>query len=417
MSKTITNSIKIFLQVLILTFLVENVSIAQLASPTIKTTKIDDSIYEFFTYVNNDNSVNTYAVIGSDGILLIDAGYRRAADLLKEELAKISDKPIRYIINTHHNGDHTGANAALDNGATIIAHEATRNVLLQNPNFLAAGLPTITFQDSLTIYFDGEEIDLKYFPGHTSSDIIVYFKELNMVFLGDLAFSQMFPLVQPDGSYNQLEESISQLSTMFSDNTRIFPSHGSEIKRSDLVVYLDMMKKTKAIVLEAIKDGKMPDDAKKDNILKDWRAWDSKLLISMNAEGWIDNLYTVLDEGKETSAIFVLRKECNKAGLNAMVDLYKKITSLKKRKHFFVETDFNVWGYELIAAQKITDALEVFKINTEMFPDSWNAYDSLAETYMTLGNKKLAIKNYEKSLELNSQNTNAVEQLKKLKNN
>jgi glyoxylase-like metal-dependent hydrolase (beta-lactamase superfamily II) len=391
-------------------------SIAQTQSPTIKTNKISDNLYEFFTWLNDNNSVNTYAVIGPDGILLIDAGLSRAVDLVKGELAKISDKPIKYIVNTHHNGDHTGANAALGYGATIIAHQATRDVLLQNPNYPATGLPAITFQDSLKLYFNGEEIDLKYFPGHTSSDIIIYLRKRNMVFLGDLAFSQMFPLVQPDGGYYQLEKSIFQLSTMFREDTRIFPSHGGEIARKELTAYLDMMQKTKAIVLKAIKDGKMPDEAKKDNILKDWRTYDSRLFTSLQADGWIDNLYSELDEGKETSANFVLRREYHKSGLNAMIGLYKKISKSKKRTHFFIEADLNAWGYELVAAQKLPDAIEVFKINTEMFPESWNAFDSLGETYMTMGNKPLAIMNYEKSLELNPQNTNATEQLKKIRN-
>jgi hypothetical protein len=123
----------------------------------------------------------------------------------------------------------------------------------------------------------------------------------------------MFPVIQPDGGYNLLEKSISQLSSMFNPDVRIFPGHGSEITRKDFTVYLEMMQKTQAIGLKAIKDGKMPDEAKKDNILKDWRAWDSKLLSSLQADGWIDNLYSVLDEGKETSALFVLKREYQKS--------------------------------------------------------------------------------------------------------
>ncbi len=179
-----------------------------------------------------------------------------------------------------------------------------------------------------------------------------------------------------------------------------------------------MMIQTKKIVLKAIQEGKSPVEAKNENILKDWRKWDSKIFPTLlHADSWIDNLYAVLDESKALSAFHILRNEYEKNGLDALRTKYQEITKLKKRKPFFIETDFNNWGYALVAAQKLSDAIEVFIINTEMFPDSWNAFDSLGETYMTIGNKELAIKNYEKSLKLNPQNTNAVEQLKKLKAN
>lgn len=348
---------------------------------------------------------------------MIDAGFRGTSELVMGELSKLTEKKVKYIINTHYNGDHTGGNLAVSNGATIIAQQACRDILLMSPNYPIGGISAIIFQDSVKIYFNGEEMVLRYLPGHTSSDIVIQFKNSNIVFLGDLVFSNMLPLIQPDGSYEQLEKSIYQLSTMFSADTRFFPSHGVEISRKDLTIYLDMVQKTKSIVLKAIKDGKLPDEAKKENILKDWQAWDSKLLSSLQAGNWIDNLYSSLDEGKETSALFVLKREYQKSGLNAMMDLYKKIAEPKSRKNYFIESDFNVWGYELVAAQKLPDALEVFKINTEIFPESWNAFDSLGEAYLLAGNKELAIKNFEKSLELNPQNTNAVEQLKKIKTN
>lgn len=221
----------------------------------------------------------------------------------------------------------------------------------------------------------------------------------------------MFPVVQPDGEVKQLEESILKLSKLYKDDIRIFPGHGKEIKSSYFIDYLDMIEGTKTLVLKAIKDGKLPDESKKDDILKNWRSYDSKLFVTLHAENWIDNLYASLDEGKEMSAIYVLRREYNRSGLYAMVELYKKISSVEKRLHIFNEVDFNRWGYELLAMDKTQDAIEVFKINIEIFPNSANAFDSYGEVYMNLGSLEFAKENYRKSLDLNPQNTNAEDQL------
>jgi tetratricopeptide (TPR) repeat protein len=101
-------------------------------------------------------------------------------------------------------------------------------------------------------------------------------------------------------------------------------------------------------------------------------------------------------------------------GIDAMLAKYKELKQNKGKKYFFFEREINTWGYALLGENKLNEAIEVFKINTEMFPNSSNVYDSLAEAYMNAGNKQLTIKNYEKSLELNPQNTNAFEQLNKL---
>ena len=86
----------------------------------------------------------------------------------------------------------------------------------------------------------------------------------------------------------------------------------------------------------------------------------------------------------------------------------------QKEKYYFLENEFIFLGYNLMKPF-LNDAIEIFKITVELFPDAWNAYDSLGEAYMNAGNKKLAIENYEKSLALNLENTNAIDQLDKLK--
>ncbi|MEO9802818.1 MAG: serine hydrolase [Reichenbachiella sp.] len=103
-------------------------------------------------------------------------------------------------------------------------------------------------------------------------------------------------------------------------------------------------------------------------------------------------------------------------GIDAAIARYKKMKETKSEDYFFSEGALNNFGYELLRSNKVKEAIEIFKLNVEEYPESGNVYDSLGEAYMVDGNNELAIKNYEKSISLDPENTNGVEMLKKLKN-
>ena len=188
------------------------------------------------------------------------------------------------------------------------------------------------------------------------------------------------------------------------------------MKTGELTPYLSMIHQTKELVLNAILEGKSPVETKNSGVLKGWEKWNSSVFPGyMTTNDWIDNLYSALEEGKERSASYLLSNELEQSGLKAMLAKYKSLTVPGKIKCFFIETEMNNWGYALLAQQNLSAALEVMKINAEQFPGSANAYDSLGEAFMIPGNKDLAIRNYEKSLELNPQNANATQQLKELR--
>lgn len=113
----------------------------------------------------------------------------------------------------------------------------------------------------------------------------------------------------------------------------------------------------------------------------------------------------------------VLRVTIEQKGVSAAIGQYRELKRTQSDSYDLSEPVLNALGYELLRSQKVKEAIEVFKLNVEMFPQSSNVYDSLAEAYMVNGDKELAIKNYEKSLELNQKNTNAVDMLKKLRGN
>jgi cyclase len=404
---------KLLSPLLLLLIVCVGVAFAQDKQPGIEVTNIAENIYQLSLY--NGIPVNAYALVGPDGVLLVDAGFSATTELVRSELKKISNKGIRYIINTHSDGDHTGGNAALGQGAMIIAHASCRREMQAFGIAPVNALPVLTFQDSTTLYFGSEEIALKHFPGHTGGDILVHFRKAGIAFLGDLVFVGTFPLVHQSGNIYMLEKTLATLADALPATTRIFVGHGRELKRSDLAIYADMTVKTKELVLNAIKAGDLPEDVKKHDVLKEWRPWSSTVPSFPTVESWIDNLYSSLDEGKERSASYALRTLYDRSGRNAAVAKFHEMQTSGAKRYYYAEADFNTWGYMLMGGNDLEMAIAVFKMNVERFPDSWNAYDSLGEAYANAGNKELAVVNYEKSLKLNPSNSGAVEQLKKLK--
>ncbi|MFC1726111.1 alpha/beta hydrolase-fold protein [candidate division KSB1 bacterium] len=116
------------------------------------------------------------------------------------------------------------------------------------------------------------------------------------------------------------------------------------------------------------------------------------------------------------SAVYVTQKEILKNGIQAGLKKFREIKSDPNSELYYNENEFNSLGYRLLGMDRMDDALEIFKLNVELYPKSGNTHDSLGEAYMNKGDKKLAVKHYKKSLELNPENNNASEMLKRLEN-
>jgi len=115
------------------------------------------------------------------------------------------------------------------------------------------------------------------------------------------------------------------------------------------------------------------------------------------------------------SAATVLEETISESGIEAALKKYQEMSSNQEEKYYFDEAEFNRSGYRLLLGNKASEAIEIFKLNVKMYPDSWNVYDSLGEAYLNAGETELAIKNYQKSLEINPQNTNAITMLERIK--
>jgi tetratricopeptide (TPR) repeat protein len=125
------------------------------------------------------------------------------------------------------------------------------------------------------------------------------------------------------------------------------------------------------------------------------------------------NIQAFWRQGKKSAALEV-EQTIATAGIDSAIKIFHERKADPKNEYYFDERQFNTIGYRLLSADKIKEAIEVFKLNVAAYPDSWNVYDSLAEAYMNDKNNKLAIKYYKKSLELNPNNNNGIEMLKRL---
>lgn len=237
---------------------------------TIRSTKAAESV---FVLDCPDDFVggNVTISIGKDGTLIVDNMFAQAMPRLLDKIKTISTEPIRYQINSHFHGDHTNGNAIVSSTATVIAQVNLRDrFLAQNPPAAVGMLPRITFTDSMTLYFNDEEIRLIHLPnGHTDNDVIVYFTKSKVVHMGDMFFFKMFPAVYTKGGGNikQLIVNVEKVINNIPADAKVVPGHGDLATTDDLKSYLTMLKETTGIVEQAIKKGKSLAEIKSENLL------------------------------------------------------------------------------------------------------------------------------------------------------
>ncbi len=222
--------------------------------------------------------------IGDDGVFVIDDKFDRFADQIIGEIASLTDQPIRYVINTHYHGDHTGANAEMKQvGATIVAHDNVRSRMGMTFENLQWGRtieatdpskwPTLTFSDKMTFHFNGQTVKAVHVPSaHTDGDTIIHFKEANLVHMGDNYFNGMFPYVDVDGG-GTLQGMIAAQSKVIEhsdENTQIIPGHGPMANREDLIQSRDILQTIHDRIKSEMAAGSSLDQMKTKKVLSDY---------------------------------------------------------------------------------------------------------------------------------------------------
>ncbi len=249
-------------------------------APDISTTKLADDFY-LLKGPGGNIGVST----GPDGVYVIDDKFARFADQIIARIGEVSDEPIRFVLNTHYHGDHSGANAEMkETGATIIAHDNVRKrmgMTFENKTWgrtieaVDESLwPTLTFSDKTTLHFNGQTATAHHVPhAHTDGDSIVSFMPANIIHMGDNYFNGLFPYVDVDGggSLQGMIAAQTKAIAMSDDDTQIIPGHGPMATKEDLTKSRDILADILARVKAAKERGLSMEDTVKAVPLDDYK--------------------------------------------------------------------------------------------------------------------------------------------------
>ena len=274
-----------------------------------KVTKISGNIYML-----EGAGGNIAASVGEDGIVIVDDEFAPLADKIQAALKNLSitDKPVRFVINTHYHGDHTGGNVPFNNaGSTIIAQDNVRrrlesggvagnggSIKMENKPAEKAALPIITFEHDVTVHLNGEDIRALHFPaGHTDGDSIIFFPKNNVVHMGDDFVRYGFPFidVSAGGSVQGMIAAMEKATAQLPADVRVIPGHGAISNLDDVRAYTKMLKETSAVVESALKAHKTLDQMKQEKILAPWSKFSGDFV---NADAFTETLYNSLTNTK-----------------------------------------------------------------------------------------------------------------------
>lgn len=259
----------------------------------VKATKVAGSVY-MITGAGGNIGVSA----GEDGLVVIDDQYAPLAPKIEAALKTIVDKPVRFILNTHFHGDHTGGNEYFGKSAPIVAHENVRKRLVSGrtganatPPAAPGALPVLTFNDSVTIHLNGEDVKAVHMPhGHTDGDSVIWFTKSNVVHMGDDFFNGTFPFVDTDsgGSVKGLIANLEKVLSTVPDDAKIIPGHGALSDKAGLRKFVDVLKATQAVVAKGIAAGKTAEQLKSEKALAEWDSWGQGFI---KTDRWIETLY------------------------------------------------------------------------------------------------------------------------------
>jgi cyclase len=228
---------------------------------------------------------------GPDGVLIVDDQFAPLAGKISAALAELGRGRLRFVLNTHFHGDHTGGNAQFGREATIIAHRQVRSRLGGGPSDSRAELPVITFDDSMSVWFNGEEIRLEHVPAaHTDSDSLVHFTGANVIHFGDTFFSGRFPNIDlgGGGDVRGYIRNVEHALRNVPPDAHLIPGHGPLSTVKELREFHTMLVETSGVVERAIADGKTLAEAQAAGLPAKWASWSVPTLPTAR---WIEILY------------------------------------------------------------------------------------------------------------------------------
>jgi glyoxylase-like metal-dependent hydrolase (beta-lactamase superfamily II) len=237
-------------------------------SVKVTTTKLADGVYMLMGAGGNMG-----LSVGPDAAFLIDDEYAPLTPKIKAAVAAVSDKPIKFVLNTHWHGDHTGGNKDMgEAGALIIAHEnvykrmstAQMDSMMKRstPASPKGALPVVTFTDRVTFHLNGDTIHAIHVnPAHTDGDAVIHFVKANVLHMGDTYFTGMYPFIDASsgGSLDGYVTVADQALRMIDDNTKVIPGHGALSNKRELKEFRDMLATVRDRIKQQISAGKTLD--------------------------------------------------------------------------------------------------------------------------------------------------------------
>ena len=260
----------------------------------VKTTKVSGNVYML-----QGRGGNVGALVGMDGILIVDDDYKAISTKLAAALKELGSERPRFIFNTHWHGDHTEGNQFFGKDSIIMAHVNVRKRLLDPPVIFGEktapyqpfALPILTYTESMTLHINGEEVRAVHYPnGHTDGDTVVFFKNANVVHLGDDFFNGFFPFVDLDsgGSVQGMINNVRALIDQIPADAKLIPGHGPIATLNDLKAYHQALVETSNMVQDEMKKGMSLDEIKKAGLPEKYKGWAGGFI---KADTWLEIVY------------------------------------------------------------------------------------------------------------------------------
>jgi len=243
-------------------------------------------------YMLEGSGGNIGVSVGADGNLIVDDQFAPLAEKIDAALQKLNPSKLKFVLNTHHHGDHTGGNAIFGaKEAIIIAQDNVRKRLVAETNPKKEGFPVITFVQSTSVHFNGEEIKLLHHgPGHTDGDSIIHFTGANVVHMGDQFFNGGFPFIDLNsgGSVAGYIKTVGEVLEKIPADAKVIPGHGKLGTVEDLKSFHAMLVETSDVVKQGITAGKSLADLKAAGLPEKFKSFGTGFI---NTDAWITTIY------------------------------------------------------------------------------------------------------------------------------
>jgi glyoxylase-like metal-dependent hydrolase (beta-lactamase superfamily II) len=383
------------------------VVVAAEGGSSVEVRRLTERLYMLSTD-QGDYTTNSLAFVGEDGLLLVDTQAEDDAEALKRAVDALGKGAPKYIINTHRHVEHVGGNAVFGPDPVVIAHALVPLKLRSGSyvweEFPEATFPDITLEDSLSLFFNGERIDVIALAGsHDDNEIIVHFTESKVVHLSSLTNGFNFPSVDHAGDVLRFAELVARAIDLLPGDVTIVSGHNDVGTPEDLRSYHEMLIQTTEAVRRGLAAGKDVATLQEEGVLDAWSAYAGSYV---GVDRWIEYLVEGLQGTKDTrETVFEpLYHVWKEQGAEAAVDRYFALKREHAAEYRFAEHDLLIIGDKLLKKQRARAAVRFLEAGLSAYPDSRYGYYAnyrLAQAHRSLGETDLAESRCRKALELN----------------